>query len=161
MYAHMRDCRLNSCKQNASCFLTVTLSSIKALRDLSRSENWKLCRWYIYNSKKLVLLLFLFTTDGTDSKWTKYCNIKAFYKTRGVFILVTRGTIFSANVWINGGQVIFQYKPCACLLMLSLLKMRCKHVKIMLFYTITLSIKIALIHVFKELEKFTLTGDRI
>ena len=27
----------------------------------------------------------------------------------------TCGTIFSANVWISGGQVIFQYKPGAYL----------------------------------------------
>ena len=35
--------------------------------------------------KSIVIFFVWFTTDGTDSKWTKYCNIKAFYKTRGVY----------------------------------------------------------------------------
>ena len=38
-----------------------------------------------------------------------YCIIKAFYKTHGV-TSTTSGTIFSADVWISGGQVIFQYR---------------------------------------------------
>ena len=28
-----------------------------------------------------------------------------------VYNRTTSGTIFSADVWISGGQVIFQYKP--------------------------------------------------
>ena len=52
---------------------------------------------------------------------TKYGNIKAFYKTH-VYTRTTSGTILSVDVWINGGQVIFQYKPGAYLSKVSLLK---------------------------------------
>ena len=54
---------------------------------------------------------------GLIQNKTKYCHIKAFYKTR-----TTSGTIFSADLLISGGHVIFQYKPGAYLLKLSLLK---------------------------------------
>ena len=44
---------------------------------------------------------------------------KAFYKPHGVCIheytRTTNGTIFSADVWINGSQVIFQCKRGAYL----------------------------------------------
>ena len=47
-------------------------------------------------------------------KQKKYCDIKAFYKTHSVYC-TNSGNIFSVDVYINGGQVIFQYKPGAYL----------------------------------------------
>ena len=55
-------------------------------------------------------MLFLLWFSGLIQNKTKYCNIKAFYKTHGVYS-TTNGTIFSTDVWISGSQVIFQYKP--------------------------------------------------
>ena len=49
-----------------------------------RSESLKL--WTIkFKTVKILLLFLWFTIDWTDSKWTKYCNIKAFYKIRRVY----------------------------------------------------------------------------
>ena len=42
-----------------------------------------------------------------------------------VYTHTTTGTIFSADVWINDGQMIFQYKPGTYLQKLSLLKIMC------------------------------------
>ena len=50
---------------------------------------------------------------GLIQNKTKCCDIKAYKPT--VYTRTTSGTILSADVWINGGQVIFQYKPCAYL----------------------------------------------
>ena len=57
---------------------------------------------------------FFFDSQLTEliQNKTKYCNIKAFYKPM-VYTHTTSGNIFSANVWISGSEVIFQYKPAA------------------------------------------------
>ena len=57
-----------------------------------KSMLWETCQKQKFKALKITfkpvkILLFLlcFTTDRADSKWTKYCNIKSFYKIRGVY----------------------------------------------------------------------------
>ena len=49
-------------------------------------------------------IIFFFTIEQTDSKWTKYCNIKALYKTHGVY-LYKKSNYFQCgciNKWRSG-----------------------------------------------------------
>ena len=87
----------DECENRCTCKLLYLL-----LRLLSRPL---LNKKALKNAFKPLKYCYFFFEDWFKIK-TKYCNIIAFYKTHGVY-LYTSGTIFSADVWINGGQVIF------------------------------------------------------
>ena len=59
---------------------------------------------------KILLFFLWFTIDRTDSKITQNSAISKHFTKPTVYIRTTSGTIFSADVCISGGHVIFQYK---------------------------------------------------
>ena len=68
----------------------VKISAIIRYDPLMKSKLWETCQkrkfkaMEKYKTVQILLFFLWFTVDRTDSKWPKY-NIKAFYKTRGLY----------------------------------------------------------------------------
>ena len=70
-------------RNNSNCFFKIIASwvdKIISLSQLIQSKLWDTCQKWKFKALK-----YKFKFGRTDSKWTKYCIIKAFYKSPGVF----------------------------------------------------------------------------
>ena len=88
-----------------------------------KSKLWETCqKWQfkaLKNTFKPVKYCYFFCLIYNSSECFKMNKILQYiskhFTKPAQCICTTSGTIFRADVWINGGQVIFQYKPGAYL----------------------------------------------